>query len=269
MKTPSSPASIKLSLLPPVAANPSHHPSPELGTGTEVDREPPFIQRQQQHQQEDKLDLLPPGSSHQRILSFDLKEEGSHVLAVTVSYYEAGPLSGRTRTFRKLYQFMCKPSLIVRTKPGALAPRSKSNRKRWVLEAQLENCSEETLLLERVGMVLEKGLKGDGCNFWEEEEQGDEYVGGEAGDEGQRGTQRELGLRSSKKNRPVLQPGETEQVCFVIEEETAGVVEEVDERVVFGIMQIGWRSEMGNRGFLSTGRLGTRTLRPRERAVQA
>ena len=191
------------------------------------------------------------------------------MLAVTVSYYEAGPLSGRTRAFRKLYQFMCKPSLIVRTKPGALAPRGKSNRKRWVLEAQLENCSEEILLLERVGMVLEKGLRGDGCNFWEEEEQGDEYVGGEIGDEGQGGTQKGSGLRSSRKSRPVLQPGETEQVCFVIEEETAGVVEEVDGRVVFGIMQIGWRSEMGNRGFLSTGRLGTRTSRPRERVVQA
>jgi hypothetical protein len=34
---------------------------------------------------------------------------------------------------------------------------------------------------------------------------------------------------------------------------------------VFGVLQIGWRSEMGNRGFLSTGKLGTRLVKPRER----
>ncbi len=63
----------------------------------------------------------------------------------------------------------------------------------------------------------------------------------------------------------MLQPGETEQVCFVVGEEEANGVAEVEGRVVFGVLQIGWRSEMGNRGFLSTGRLGTRAVRPRER----
>ena len=65
--------------------------------------------------------------------------------------------------------------------------------------------------------------------------------------------------------RPVLRPGETEQVCFVVEETGEGTVKEVDGRVVFGVLQIGWRSEMGNRGFLSTGKLGTRLVKARER----
>ncbi|KXX81220.1 Trafficking protein particle complex subunit 13 [Madurella mycetomatis] len=202
MKTPSSATPTKLDLVPQDAAG---------GAGT---------------------DLAPDvDSTLQRVLSFDLREEGNHVLAVTVSYYEASPLSGRTRTFRKLYQFICKASLIVRTKPSALPAPGEGGRKRWVLEAQLENCSEEGMLLERVELELEAGLRCEDCNHH----------------------------GSGGRGRPVLQPGETEQVCFVLEEEEKErVQEQQDGRVVFGVMQIGWRSEMGNTGFLSTGKLGTR-----------
>ena len=208
MKTPSSPTPTKL------------HLTPEGTTTTAAAGD----------------DDLSPSTTLQRILAFDLKEEGAHVLGVTVSYYEASALSGRTRTFRKLYQFVCKPSLIVRTKPGLLTTSSSVEKgRRWVLEAQLENCSEEGVVLERVGLEAEGGLWWEGCNEW---------GGG---------------------RRPVLQPGETEQVCFVVGEEEAGGVGEVEGRVVFGVLQIGWRSEMGNRGFLSTGRLGTRAVGPKER----
>lgn len=182
---------------------------------------------------------LDPGQTLQRIVNFDLKEEGNHVLAVTVSYYEATETSGRTRTFRKLYQFICKSSLIVRTKPGVLPPARKKRKggvggggRRWVLEAQLENCGEDVVQLERVGLDLEPGLTYTDCN-WE----------------------------SSGGVKPVLHPGEVEQVCFVLEESVVdgvGRVKSVDGRTVFGVLGIGWRGEMGNRGFLSTGKLGTR-----------
>jgi hypothetical protein len=186
---------------------------------------------------------LEPGQTLQRIVNFDLKEEGNHVLAVTVSYYEATETSGRTRTFRKLYQFICKSSLIVRTKPGVLPPAASGKKKkgggggggggrRWVLEAQLENCGEDVVQLERVVLDLEPGLTYVDCN-WE----------------------------ATGSAKPVLQPGEVEQVCFVLEERVedgVGTVESLEGRVVFGVLGIGWRGEMGNRGFLSTGKLGTR-----------
>lgn len=173
---------------------------------------------------------LPPGASRQRIVNFDLKEEGNYVLAVTVSYYEATDVSGRIRTFRKLYQFVCKASLIVRTKAGPL-DAGEGGRRRWVLEAQLENCAEERMWLERVVLEVERGLGYRDCNGW--------------GEEGGR--------------RPVLGPGEVEQVCFLVEEEEGGEGEgQEEERVVFGVLGVGWRGMMGNRGFLSTGKLGTR-----------
>jgi hypothetical protein len=182
---------------------------------------------------------LRPGETLQRVVNFDLKEEGNHVLAVTISYYEATETSGRTRTFRKLYQFICKSSLIVRTKAGALPPAKRrkggagqGGGRRWVLEAQLENCGEDVVQLERVVLDLEPGLSYSDCN-WD--------VTGTA--------------------KPVLHPGEVEQVCFVLEEaviEGKGMVESRDGRILFGILGIGWRGEMGNRGFLSTGKLGTR-----------
>ncbi|KAI2473396.1 hypothetical protein F4781DRAFT_190137 [Annulohypoxylon bovei var. microspora] len=220
MKTPGSGAVLKLPLLGPDGVD------DEDGASSPTD--------------------LEPGQTLQRIVNFDLKEEGNHVLAVTVSYYEATETSGRTRTFRKLYQFICKGSLIVRTKVGALplslpsspasAPVGSDSKgsRRWVMEAQLENCSEDVMQLYRVGLELEKGLKYRDCN-WE----------------------------VSDSKRPVLHPGEVEQCCFVVEEKGGEelVSEDEDGRIVFGVLGIGWRSEMGNKGFLSTGKLGTRSVK--------
>lgn len=173
---------------------------------------------------------LDSGQTLQGVVGFDLKEEGNHVLAVTVSYYETSETSGRTRTFRKLYQFICKSSLIVRTKMSSLAS-GKLGRRRWVLEAQLENCSEDVMQLEKVVMDVEDGLRYAGCN-WE----------------------------TSGGTKPVLHPGEVEQVCFVVETlDESGVMKAMpDGRLVFGVLGIRWRGGMGNRGFLSTGKLGTK-----------
>lgn len=185
--------------------------------------------------------------SLQKIVNYDLHEEGNHVLVVTVSYYEATETSGRVRTFRKLYQFICKSSLIVRTKVGSLSSSSSSSsptsptpgitktpdvcrRRRWVMEAQLENCSEDLMQLHHVRLQLEPGFRYRDCN-WE--------VSGSA--------------------NPILHPGEVEQCCFVVEEEREGAAaEDRDGRIIFGVLGIGWRTEMGSKGFLSTGKLGTR-----------
>ncbi|KAK7977652.1 hypothetical protein PG996_003706 [Apiospora saccharicola] len=193
---------------------------------------------------------LESGQTLQKIVNFDLKEEGNHVLAVTVSYYEATETSGRTRTFRKLYQFVCKGSLIVRTKVGPLPynnttttkkgskqaeeeKQQQKQKRRWIMEAQLENCSEDAMQLERVVLNLETGLRYRDANWI-----------------------------VSESLRPVLHSGEVEQVCFVVEEDgKSAVVEDSDGRVVFGVLGIGWRTEMGNRGFLSTGKLGARNTR--------
>jgi len=109
---------------------------------------------------------LEPGQTLQKVVNFDLREEGNHVLAVTVSYYESTDTNGRARSFRKLYQFISKGSLIVRTKAGPLPPTKMSGR-RWVLEAQLENCSEDAIELDRVELDLDPALAHDqDCN-WE------------------------------------------------------------------------------------------------------
>ena len=92
---------------------------------------------------------LQPAESLQKLVNFHLKEEGSHVLAVSVIYSETGASSGKVRTFRKLYQFVAKGCLVVRTKTGKIhdADVDGQRRKRWALEAQLENVGEETIVL--------------------------------------------------------------------------------------------------------------------------
>lgn len=233
MKTPATGTVTKLDLVSPSST--SSPPTTIEGAGVDGD--------------DGGVDL-DPGQTLQRIVNFHLKDEGNHVLGVTVSYYEATETSGRTRTFRKLYQFICKPSLIVRTKASPLPSLSSSSsakpvtpppeeedekkaeniKRRWVLEAQLENCSEDTMELEQVQLELEKGLTYRDCNW-----------------------------AASGSPQPVVHPGEVEQVCFVVEEgSVASVIQEEDGRIAFGVLGIGWRGEMGSKGFLSTGRLGTR-----------
>lgn len=176
---------------------------------------------------------LGPGQSLQKVVNFALKEEGSHVLAVTVTYSETGATSGRVRTFRKLYQFVCKACMVVRTKTGVL-PTSKGGDRRWALEAQLENCGEEIITLDMVNLETRDGFRGRGVNW-------------------------EVVLDGGSVERPVVGPGECWQVAFIVEEVEGKEKEgEEGEKVVFGVLSLGWRGKMGNRGFLSTGNLGAR-----------
>jgi hypothetical protein len=116
-----------------------------------------------------RSDSLEDTRSVQRIVRFDLKEEGNHVLAVSVSYTETvmspsmesttgvQASGGRVRTFRKLYQFIAQPCLSVRTKATELAPNEVENRSlgpygktkllRFALEAQLENVGDGPIVL--------------------------------------------------------------------------------------------------------------------------
>lgn len=109
-------------------------------------------------------DGLDKAQSLQKIVRFDLKEEGNHILAVSVSYtetlmgtdYQAS--SGRVRTFRKLYQFVAQPCLSVRTKASelpsvevenkSLGPYGRARLSRYALEAQLENVGDSAVVLK-------------------------------------------------------------------------------------------------------------------------
>ena len=76
---------------------------------------------------------LDTGASIQGIVKHDLKEEGPHVLAVTVTYTEASSSAGTqddraeskttVRTFRKLYQFVAQQAIGVRSKVGEVQTR--------------------------------------------------------------------------------------------------------------------------------------------------
>lgn len=221
MKIPSSPTATALVLGPDVSP-----PSPEGSTDGSSEQE-----------KENGVDLA-PGESLQKVVNFELKEEGAHVLAVTVTYSETTPTSGRVRTFRKLYQFVCKGCMVVRTKAGLLPPLTSNEKKgrRWALEAQLENTGEDTITLDRVVLETREGLKSQGLNW-------------------------DLVAEREEVEKPVLMTGDVQQVCFIVEEvldEDGEGQEAVDGRVIFGIMNIGWRGPMGNRGFLGTGTLGAK-----------
>lgn len=198
-----------------------------------------------------------PGSALQRIIRFDLKEEGNHVLAVNVTYTETlsasgGATSGRVRSFRKLYQFLAQPCISVRTKATELAavevpdkthgPYGRKSLVRYALEAQLENVSDASIVLEEAKLQIKMPFKSTSLN-WDAEREEDPTV-----------------------DNPVLNPRDVLQVAFLVEQidgETSGLEElrnslRRDGRAVLGQLAIQWRTGMGERGSLSTGNLLTR-----------
>jgi len=163
------------------------------------------------------VDLAPGSGSLQKIVSYDLKEEGGHTLAVTVNYTEDG---GRVRTFKKLYQFVAQQCIMVRTKAGPLGEG------KAVLEAQLENLSESPVTLHKV--TMKTMWKATSLN-WDAE--------------GRCGV-------------PLLMSRDVVQVAFLLEpgEDRS---EDGQEREGDGIghLSIEWKTSCGDKGFLRTGKL--------------
>ncbi|KAF1960257.1 hypothetical protein CC80DRAFT_532755 [Byssothecium circinans] len=220
MQTPSTPSGSPLEL---IAAAETSHDNGEAG------------------------DTPGPGESLQRILRFELKEEGNHVLAVTVTYTEAALIgegkaaSGRVRTFRKLYQFVAQQLLSVRTKAGELS--GKDGRGRHLLEAQLENMGEGAVTLESINVNPKPPFSSTSLNW-------DIHP-----------------LEERPPSAPVLNPRDVIQVAFLLEENVGKSFneEEVDKksplgdaRKIIGQLAIEWRSALGDRGSLSTGWLTSR-----------
>lgn len=208
---------------------------------------------------EDEQQALEPARSLQKILRFELKEEGKHVLAVNVSYTETTQVEGgvqatggRQRNFRKLYQFVAQPCLSVRTKATeyppvevddkTYGPYGKSKLLRYVLEAQLENVGDGAIVLEHTTLDTKLPFKSTSLN-WDL-----------------------LPPGRTEMERPKLNPRSVQQVAFVIEQQ-AGITEGLEEvrqnlklhgRIVLGQLSVEWHGSMGDRGFLTTGPLMSR-----------
>ncbi|WEW55527.1 hypothetical protein PRK78_000958 [Emydomyces testavorans] len=223
------------------------------------------------------LELYPPAEDHhtqpggtirvesiQKIVRFDLKEEGNHVLAINVSYTETlttqsldnhggvRASGGRVRTFRKLYQFIAQPCLNVRTKATELTPREVDNRSlgpygksklyRFALEAQLENVGDGIIALGNITLNPKPPFKSRSLN-WDFENS-----------DGQKG------------NMPTLSPRDVFQVAFLIEQEhgqqdgAEGLQKDMSRegRTTLGQLSLEWRGAFGDRGFLTTGNLMTK-----------
>lgn len=190
---------------------------------------------------------LAPGESMQRIIRLDLKEEGNHILAVTVTYTEsqlsvgkgedsAHTITGaRLRTFRKLYQFVAQQLLSVRTKTGELLGAKKNGLAKYVLEAQLENMGEGAVCLEVVNINPKPSFTSTSLN-WDV-----------------------AGRESQPPRTPLLSPRDVMQVAFLLQQQSGESVAEEEARVTgdgkttLGQLTIQWRGHMGDRGSLSTG----------------
>ena len=147
------------------------------------------------------------------------------------------------------------PLPSLKTTSSSSTTDRKESKKRYALEAQLENSTEDNpITLTLVHLTTTPGFGATSLNWEIVLPDKKEGVDGEGEIE-----------------RPVLGPGDVRQVCFLVEEkdtdagddegggeEKGKEMEIVDGRLIFGVLSIGWRGAMGNKGFLSTGNLGIR-----------
>jgi hypothetical protein len=183
-----------------------------------------------------------PGGSLQKIVQFDLREEGSHTLAVNVSYSETtvtkdqAASSGRVRTFRKLYQFVARPCLSVRTKVSSAYSADSADRQKYIIEVQLENMADGTITLKTVTFHTKPTFRSASLN-WDITQSNMQHA-----------------------SCPIVAPRDVIQIAFVVDQRPDGPDREAtkDGRIILGQLSIHWRTEMGDSGFLSTGWLTTK-----------
>ncbi|KAL1302168.1 hypothetical protein AAFC00_002599 [Neodothiora populina] len=186
--------------------------------------------------------VLESGRTVQKIIRQELREDGQHVLAVMVTYTEVpseqqGDASeedaGNKRTFRKLYQFTAQPAVGVRTKIGELK-RNTSGSRKFVLEAQLENLTEGSIVLDAVSLNLAKALTSKSLN--RDSDGTDE--------------------KNTPHKKPCMAPEDVMQVAFVIDQVDGKTLEEKRDRIVLAQVHLEWNGPMGEKGELTTGWLG-------------
>ncbi len=196
---------------------------------------------------ESEKSQIEPCESLQKTVRFDLREEGNHVLIVSLSYSETkisgekSASSGRVRSFRKLYQYISQPCLSVRTKVSDIPSAQASNEKqqsspveRFALEAQVENLADGPITLEKVTFNAKLPFKSSSLN-WDVTRLDGEHV-----------------------DSPVMMPREVMQVAFLIEQQhdlPDLPAREFDRssRTILGQLSIQWQTAMGDSGYLTTG----------------
>ena len=205
--------------------------SAELQTPNQQESIPLELDHVLKDDHDERADLA-PAATLQRTLKHSLKEPGTHVLAVTIAYTETsytrvGEASGgRARTFRKLYQFVAQQLLAVRSKVTERKIKEKGGLRQWVLEAQLENVGESSIVVEKVWTNEREGIESSSVNGAED------------------------------KDGVVLKPQDVEQVMFTLFERAHS--DDPTSRMPLAQLNIDWRGAMGERGSLTTGWLTTR-----------
>ncbi|KAF2085899.1 hypothetical protein K490DRAFT_58237 [Saccharata proteae CBS 121410] len=210
MQTPSSPNGVPL----------------ELSVGAELkEAEPPEVQP-------NAGVSLAPAESLQKIITFELKEEGSHTLAVTVTYTETQlAAEGKVAAGGRVPQGL----ISVKTKTSELA--GKRGAGKYVLEAQLENLGQGKISLEPVVMNVESPFKSTSLN---------------------------MPINASEEeppHLPVLGPKDVMQVAFLLEqqEDADASVQTITptpgRRMLVRQLFVQWRSPLGGRGSLKIGPL--------------
>ncbi|KAG2177110.1 hypothetical protein INT43_007766 [Umbelopsis isabellina] len=185
------------------------------------------------------LASMDPGASNEFVISHEIKELGVHILVCLIHYTTP---DGQPRSFRKFYKFQVANPLAVKTKVNNMIDG------KVFLEAQVQNVSANTMLLERMRFEAAEHFNFEDLNYIQTEE-----------DEG-------LQLTFGSQ---YLNQHDVRQYLYLLTPKNAE-----DDRIArttntLGKLDIVWRTTMGEMGRLQTSQLTRKVPILEELQVQA
>jgi len=190
---------------------------------------------------EEPLAIMEPGSSNEFVISHEIKELGVHILVCSIQYTT---VDGKQRNFRKFYKFQVANPLAVKTKVNNMIDG------KVFLEAQVQNVSANTMMLERMRFEPAEHFLHEDLNYFHTEENKENHLKSTFGSQ-------YLNQHDVRQYLYLLTPKNTE-----------------DDRIArttntLGKLDIVWRTTMGEMGRLQTSQLTRKVPVLDELLVQA
>jgi hypothetical protein len=182
------------------------------------------------------LEKLTGGECHEVMVRYEVKDLGNHTLLCSSSYTS---VVGELRYHPQAFRFQAQSPLSISTKHRTVGYA----RQTIFLEATVENCTQEHMLLESVQFHSEDGFTAHRVDCPNTTESPGARGGGGP-------------LAEMISNMPLLPPGGSSSYVFCLERERASPLQNASYSDVLGRLDICWRGPMGDLARLQTQPIG-------------
>uniref|UniRef100_A0A7S0I231 Trafficking protein particle complex subunit 13 n=1 Tax=Phaeocystis antarctica TaxID=33657 RepID=A0A7S0I231_9EUKA len=200
-----------------------------------------------------------PQQTLDRIIRYELKDVGIHILICSALYVDA---SGEKKYFRKFFKFQVQNPLSMKSKTHALAPLNEI-----LVETQIQNSTARVLFLQSVGFTPSADFEAVPLTHFESKAMSAPRLAGSPGTEGGGDAAALPPLKSTAVGLPsfgqmaYLKAGDTQQYMYRLRgKQSAAQLRSVS---ALGRMEVVWKSQMGESGHLQSNAVQRKLPTPR------